>query len=69
MIASAIVLRAVLPVGPCTVMIYNGPYAAIKVAYDHLCRDWLPKSDSEPADLPPYEVYLNDPAETDEAEL
>lgn len=61
--------EVLLPAGPCAVLHYKGPYKAIKVAYDFLYGDWLPKSGKEPADLPPYEVYLNDPAETLESEL
>jgi len=61
--------EVVLPAGPCAVLQYKGPYASIKVAYDFLYGDWLPKSGKEPADLPPYEVYLNDPADTPESEL
>lgn len=61
--------EVVLPAGLCAVLHYKGPYTAIKVAYDYLYGDWLPKSGKEPADLPPYELYLNDPAETDESEL
>ncbi len=61
--------EVLLPAGPCAVLNYKGPYAAIKVAYDYLYGDWLPKSGKEPADLPPYEMYLNDPAETEESEL
>jgi len=58
-----------LPAGQCAVLHYKGPYTAIKVAYDYLYGDWLPKSGKEPADLPPYEVYLNDPSVTAESEL
>jgi len=61
--------EVVLPAGPCAVLHYKGPYTAIKVAYDYLYGDWLPKSGKEPADSPPYEIYLNDPAETEESEL
>jgi len=59
----------VLPATNCAVLHYKGPYTAIKVAYDFLYGDWLPKSGSEPADAPPYEVYLNSPADTAEADL
>lgn len=59
----------VLPATNCAVLHYKGPYTAIKVAYDYLYGDWLPKSGSEPADLPPYEIYLNSPVDTDEADL
>ena len=61
--------EVVLPAGPCAILQYKGPYTAIKVAYDYLYGDWLPKSGKEPADLPPYEVYLNNPADTEESEL
>lgn len=59
----------ILPAANCAVLHYKGPYSAIKVAYDYLYGDWLPKSGSEPADTPPYELYLNDPANTEESEL
>lgn len=59
----------VLPATNCAVLHYKGPYTAIKVAYDYLYGDWLPKSGAEPADLPPYEIYLNSPVDTDEADL
>lgn len=55
--------------GRCAVLHYKGPYQSIKVAYDYLYGDWLPKSEHEPADAPPYEVYLNDPSTTAESEL
>lgn len=58
-----------LPAGECAILHYKGPYTAIKVAYDYLYGDWLPKSGREPADSPPYEVYINDPADTEESEL
>ncbi len=53
----------------CAVLHYKGPYTAIKVAYDYLYGDWLPKSSREPADAPPYELYLNSPTDTAEADL
>jgi len=55
--------------GECAVLHYKGPYPAIKAAYDYLYGDWLPKSGKEPADAPPYELYLNSPADTAEEEL
>ena len=61
--------EVVLPAGPCAVLNYKGPYTAIKVAYDYLYGDWLPNSGKEPADLPPYELYLNNPMDTEESEL
>lgn len=61
--------KVVLPAGDCAVLHYKGPYSAIKVAYDYLYGDWLPKSEREPANAPPYEMYLNSPANTQEADL
>ena len=61
--------QVVLPAGPSATLHYKGPYTAIKVAYDYLYGDWLPKSGQEAADAPPYEVYLNNPADTEESEL
>lgn len=58
-----------LPAGPCAVLHYQGPYLVIKVAYDFLYGDWLPKSGREPVDVPPYEIYLNNPEETPESDL
>jgi len=58
-----------LDAGECAVLHYKGPYTAIKVAYDFLYGDWLPKSGREPAAEPPYELYLNDPSTTEESEL
>lgn len=56
--------EVVLDGNECAVLHYKGPFDAIKVAYDYLYGDWLPKSGREPANAPPYEMYLNDPADT-----
>jgi len=58
-----------LPASACAVLHYKGPYEAIKVAYDYLYGDWLPRSGREPADNPPYELYLNSPHDTPSGEL
>lgn len=58
-----------LPASQCAVLHYKGPYTAIKVAYDFLYGDWLPKSGLEPANSPCYELYLNSSADTDESDL
>ncbi|CRL12865.1 Methylphosphotriester-DNA--protein-cysteine S-methyltransferase [Phaeobacter italicus] len=47
--------------GRTAVMTYKGPYSGIHGAYGDLFGAWLPKSGEEPADLPCYEIYLNDP--------
>lgn len=59
----------VLPAGSCAILHYKGPHASVKVAYDYLYGDWLPKSGFEPANSPPYEIYLNKPSDTPESEL
>ena len=51
------------------VLSYKGPYDSIAVAYNHLFGNWLPESGREPADAPCYDVYLNDPADTEPSEL
>lgn len=61
--------EVVLAAGKSAILHYKGPYTAIKVAYDYLYGDWLPKSGLDPANAPPYEIYLNSPADTSESEL
>lgn len=58
-----------LPASRCAILEHKGPYATLGAAYDVLYGKWLPESGEEPADLPPYEVYLNDPATTPATEL
>lgn len=55
--------------GDHAILHYKGPYTAIKVAYDFLFGNWLPKSGHEPADAPCYELYLNNPADVAADEL
>ncbi|MCU0985777.1 MAG: AraC family transcriptional regulator [Acetobacteraceae bacterium] len=40
---------------------FKGPYAELEPAYHWLYGTWLPASGEEPADLPCFEEYLNDP--------
>ncbi|GGB27720.1 AraC family transcriptional regulator [Allosediminivita pacifica] len=47
--------------GPCAVLRFKGPYSELHTAYDYLYGEWLPQSGREPAERPPYEVYLNTP--------
>ncbi|MEO1779509.1 MAG: AraC family transcriptional regulator [Pseudomonadota bacterium] len=58
-----------VPAGPHAVLRVTGPYAQLGAAYDHLFGQWLPGSAREPADAPPYEVYLNSPQDTAPADL
>lgn len=55
--------------GPTAVLTYTGHYAGLQRAYDSLFGDWLPNSGHEPADLPCYEIYLNNPRDTAPAQL
>lgn len=50
--------------GPAASIVHKGPYAELPQAYEWFYRDWLASSGREPADAPPYEVYLNDPRAT-----
>ncbi|MHA3913433.1 AraC family transcriptional regulator [Halovulum sp. GXIMD14793] len=52
-----------LPAGKVAVMHFKGPYAGLGAAYQHLYGEWLPKSGEEARDVPPYELYLNNPRE------
>jgi AraC family transcriptional regulator len=40
---------------------FKGPYAELEAPYHWLYGTWLPASGEEPADLPCFEEYLNDP--------
>lgn len=53
-----------LPAGRVAVLTFKGPYAKIKSGYDALFGEWLPGSDETPADVPCFEIYLNDPRST-----
>jgi AraC family transcriptional regulator len=49
-----------LPGGRCAVLLHTGPYSELHIAWRWLYAEWLPKSGETPADLPPFEHYLND---------
>lgn len=55
--------------GPYAVLHHKGPYTTLGDAYRWLYAVWLPDSGREPADAPPYEVYLNDACQTPPEEL
>ena len=61
--------EVLLPAGPCAIVKVLGPYSGLKPAYDYLYGEWLPTSGRVPADVPPYEIYLNDPTDTPQAQL
>lgn len=55
--------------GEHAVFIHKGPYEELRNAYDMLYGRWLPSSNRELADKPPFEKYLNDPATTKPEDL
>ena len=55
--------------GECAVLRHTGPYPELPKAYHWLFGEWLPGSGREPADVPSFEVYLNDPMNTAPPEL
>ena len=50
--------------GRSAVLTLNGPYSGLPAAWDHLYANWLVNSGEVPADVAPYEIYLNDPTNT-----
>jgi len=46
------------------VLTLKGPYSGLPAAWTHLYGTELPRAEVMPADAPPFEVYLNDPAST-----
>lgn len=53
--------EAEIPAGRAACLLYQGPYADLDRAYDFLFGRWLPQSGRDPADVPAYEEYLNNP--------
>ena len=58
-----------LAAGDCAVGVHRGPYQALKGSYQWLFGQWLPSSGREAADVPCYDVYVNDARTTPDAEL
>ena len=50
----------------CTV---KGPYSGLQAGYDHLYGQWAPNSGEELENGPPFEIYLNGPADTPPGDL
>ena len=50
-------------------MTHCGSYAGLPDAYRWIMRDWLPASGRKKRQLPVYEIYMNDPNSTPEADL
>jgi AraC family transcriptional regulator len=57
------------PGGKCAVFEFTGPYSDLEAPYRWLYDTWLPQSNNEPRDAPPYEEYLNDARSTPPAQL
>lgn len=55
--------------GAYAVFLHEGPYANLKETYTRIYRHWLPASQATLRDLPPFEIYLNSPANTKPAHL
>ena len=53
-----------LPATRAAVLTHTGPYVGMPAAYNQVYGVWLPASGETPADLAPYEVYLNTPMDT-----
>ncbi len=61
--------RITIPAGKCVSILFQGPYAELEKPYDWLFGHWIPNSEKEIADFPPFEEYLNDPKNTPPNEL
>ncbi|MCD1126327.1 GyrI-like domain-containing protein [Jinshanibacter sp. LJY008] len=48
---------------------HTGPYNTLEQAYNTFYGQWLPDSGYECADQPPFEIYINSPYDTPEADL
>lgn len=59
----------VLQAGKWAVFLHEGPYETLWQTWNSIYRDWLPSSGRELRDVPPYEVYLNDPKRTEPEDL
>lgn len=49
----------VLPAGRWAVFQHKGPYDTLWQSWNVAYRDWLPRSNERPRDVPPLEIYLN----------
>jgi AraC family transcriptional regulator len=57
-------IEAQMPALRAAVLRHQGPYSGLRASYDWFYGQWLPSSGEEPADLPPFEDYLNTPRDT-----
>jgi AraC family transcriptional regulator len=54
----------VLPGGRWAVFLHKGPYETLWQTWNTVDRDWLPRSGVALRDVPPVEIYLDDPRKT-----
>ena len=66
---TAPVERLTLHQGPYAKLLYTGPYADMKDAYEWLYGVWLPRSGFEAENAPNVEEYLNNPQDVAPTEL
>jgi AraC family transcriptional regulator len=55
--------------GEYAVVTHRGSYAGLPDAYRWIMRDWIPTSGRKVRHVPLFEIYLNDPSRTPEADL
>ena len=55
--------------GEYAIVTHRGSYAGLPDAYRSIFRDWLPTSGRKVRHVPLFEIYLNDPNSTPEADL
>ena len=53
-----------VPAGCMAVLTFKGHYAGLPAAYQDFYGRWVTQSGEEPADVPSFETYLNDPRNT-----
>ncbi|MCF6440021.1 AraC family transcriptional regulator [Pseudoalteromonas luteoviolacea] len=61
--------RLTIPAGKTVSILFKGDYTELEKPYNWLYGQWLPQSQFELADFPPFEEYLNDLKDTAPQEL
>ena len=59
----------VLPAGRWAIFHHKGPYDTLWQSWNVAYRDWLPRSNERPRDVPPLEIYLNNINDTPPEQL
>lgn len=58
-----------VPAGRYAVFTHIGPYSGLHDTWDAIYRDWLPATGHALRDVPPFELYVNDPSKTPPEQL